>query len=416
MLRRADPSPEVRDPARRGAFAWALAATLAMFPLIWLGGLTTSHGAGMSVPDWPNTFGYNMFAVPWGHWLGSEAGGVFYEHTHRLLGTLAGLCAVGGVMNAWGVGRRGPWRGVFLASLGLTAGLYVAMKLAGGPAARSLGHAVSLAGATAAVAGIGWSCRRPRVEPAWLRWGFVALLAAVIAQGVLGGLRVVLIELNLAVVHGITGQLTLCLGGLLALASGRWWNEEHVPAEPRRATRLLAYGLAFALIVQLAAAAVMRHHDAGLAVPDFPLHYGQVVPPTTEAGLASANDARAFDYRLPPTTLWKVWLHVAHRLGAAVIVALTAAVVWRLWRAGVLRGHAALLGGLVLAQASLGVLTVWLAKPADVATLHVATGATLLLAAVLLAARLARLVRLARLDAPRPAVAPAGATRAFAVA
>jgi len=50
-------------------------------------GLVTSHGAGMAVPDWPNTYGYNMFAFPFSKWVG----GVLYEHSHRLMATFVGV-------------------------------------------------------------------------------------------------------------------------------------------------------------------------------------------------------------------------------------------------------------------------------------------------------------------------------------
>ena len=53
-----------------------------------MGGLVTSHGAGMSVPDWPNSYGYNMFLFPPSLWIG----GILYEHTHRLMGTVVGIC------------------------------------------------------------------------------------------------------------------------------------------------------------------------------------------------------------------------------------------------------------------------------------------------------------------------------------
>jgi cytochrome c oxidase assembly protein subunit 15 len=60
---------------------------LASLALIGVGGLVTSHGAGMAVPDWPTTYGYNMFAFPLSQWVG----GIFYEHTHRLVAAGVGL-------------------------------------------------------------------------------------------------------------------------------------------------------------------------------------------------------------------------------------------------------------------------------------------------------------------------------------
>src|ERR1039457_1910784 len=72
---------------RRSLHRFAVFTAIATLGLVGLGGLVTSHGAGMSVPDWPNTYGYNMFAFPISKWVG----GIFYEHTHRLLASAVGL-------------------------------------------------------------------------------------------------------------------------------------------------------------------------------------------------------------------------------------------------------------------------------------------------------------------------------------
>src|SRR5258708_21137129 len=76
--------PEKNNP---WLFRFAVLTAFVTFLLIGLGGVVTSHGAGMSVPDWPNTYGYNMFAFPISKWVG----GIFYEHTHRLLASAVGL-------------------------------------------------------------------------------------------------------------------------------------------------------------------------------------------------------------------------------------------------------------------------------------------------------------------------------------
>src|SRR5437667_3466297 len=83
------------------------AATLA---LIIIGGLVTSHGAGMAVPDWPNTYGYNMFAFPFSKWVG----GVLYEHSHRLMATFVGLLTAVLALCLWvrETRGRGRWLGV----------------------------------------------------------------------------------------------------------------------------------------------------------------------------------------------------------------------------------------------------------------------------------------------------------------
>src|SRR6184192_3454449 len=81
----------------------ALLTAASTFPLIFMGGLVTSHGAGMSVPDWPNSYGYNMFLFPPRLWIG----GILYEHTHRLYAAsvVGPLCIVTCIW-AWFVEQR----------------------------------------------------------------------------------------------------------------------------------------------------------------------------------------------------------------------------------------------------------------------------------------------------------------------
>src|SRR5690349_23440433 len=80
----------------------ALLTACATFPLIFMGGLVTSHHAGMSVPDWPNSYGYNMFLFPPNQWVG----GILYEHTHRLMATVVGFLSVVLTLWAWGTGSN----------------------------------------------------------------------------------------------------------------------------------------------------------------------------------------------------------------------------------------------------------------------------------------------------------------------
>ena len=388
---------------RSPAFLPAVLTTGAMFPLIWMGGLVTSTGTGMSVPDWPNTFGYNMWAVPLDHWLGRDAGGVFYEHFHRLLGTLVGFLAVVTALSAYGVARtkgRRRWLGIAAASFGVIAVVaYVGTRFGSEQVARGLGHFVGTFGGLSLLLAVATLCRR-REERAWLRRLTLALLAAVCVQGLLGGLRVVLVSVELAIAHGIFAQLTLCLGGFVCLAGTYWWASERPLKRanqregeaPGRSPGLAwgAFGLTGFIVAQLMVAAFMRHYDAGLAVPDVPLHFGQVVPPTDAASLAEANAVRAWDHRMEPVTLGQVWLHVAHRVGAVLVTLAAVGVLWQLWRRRAMPRHGGLVAGLLIVQITLGVLTVLWEKPADLATLHVACGASLLLATALLAARLGR--------------------------
>src|SRR5215510_3014597 len=72
----------------------SVALALVTFPLIWVGGLVTTYDAGMAVPDWPGTYGYNLLLYPWQSWLAAPWD-LFIEHGHRLLGATAGVVAIG---------------------------------------------------------------------------------------------------------------------------------------------------------------------------------------------------------------------------------------------------------------------------------------------------------------------------------
>ena len=75
----------------------ALLLAGATFPLLFIGGLVTSLGAGLAVPDWPTTFGYNMFLYPWSKMIG----GIFYEHSHRLVASSVGLITIALAWTFW---------------------------------------------------------------------------------------------------------------------------------------------------------------------------------------------------------------------------------------------------------------------------------------------------------------------------
>src|SRR5438874_13296029 len=92
----------------------ALLAACATFPLIFIGGLVTSKQAGMSVPDWPNSYGYNMFLFPPRFWVG----GILYEHTHRLMGTVVGMLSIVLAICVWWLVERKWGRGLAYCVLG----------------------------------------------------------------------------------------------------------------------------------------------------------------------------------------------------------------------------------------------------------------------------------------------------------
>src|SRR5215510_11729438 len=81
---------------------FALMTATATFPLLFVGGLVTSMGAGLAVPDWPTTFGYNMFTYPWSEMVG----GILYEHSHRLFGSAVGLLTILLAASLWKLESR----------------------------------------------------------------------------------------------------------------------------------------------------------------------------------------------------------------------------------------------------------------------------------------------------------------------
>jgi cytochrome c oxidase assembly protein subunit 15 len=189
-------------------FAWITCAAAVL--LIAIGGLVTGFRAGMAVPDWPNTYGWNMFLYP----LARMTGGVFYEHAHRLLGTLVGLAT-----------------------------LVLAIR-------------------TSTAAGQG----RGLAACVW------ATGLCVVVQGILGGFRVTANSPALAVVHGFFAHAILAaLVAAAAVASRCATGSASAPAPPGsgesgRFDRQLA-GLAAGLILlQTLLGTLVRQLDAGLLI------------------------------------------------------------------------------------------------------------------------------------------------------
>ncbi len=181
----------------------AVVTTVATFLLILAGGLVTNTGTGMAVPDWPTTFGYNMFLYPWA----KMTGGIFYEHTHRLLGSLVGALTLTLAIVLWAVDPRRY------------------------------------------VCGLG-----------------IAALAAVVLQGVLGGLRVVLAAEVLAIVHGAFAHAFFALVAAIALFTSPNWQASVPVLRSAGAWRLrrLALATSVGLYVQIFLGTLVTHLGARL--------------------------------------------------------------------------------------------------------------------------------------------------------
>jgi cytochrome c oxidase assembly protein subunit 15 len=341
---------------------FALLTAAATLMLIAAGGLVTSHEVGMAVPDWPNTYGYNMFLFPFSKWIG----GIFYEHSHRLIATMVGLLT--GVLAVWlWVRETRRWRRWIGVSL-----FVVALGLMG---ARQLPVYVGMASVSIVVVAFGiakfWR------NPGLLRWLGVAAFAAVILQGVLGGLRVVWFKDEIGIFHGALAQLFFCLICVLALLTSRWWREKGASA-PAMETRLPLLAT-FLILCQLVLGATMRHQHAGLAIPDFPLAFGKLWPAMDPNSVALYNAHRLEITAVNPITAFQIGLQMTHRMMAVAIIYAVGVCAWKLWRSieadAAARRLAVAWFGVILVQASLGAATIWSNKAADIATAHVVTGA-----------------------------------------
>ena len=225
--------------------------------------------------------------------------------------------------------------------------------------------------------------REPR--PAVRALGLAALFA-VILQGVLGGVTVLYkLPLAVSVTHACLGQTFFCITVALAMITGDSW--QRLATQPERApTALPALAAATTGIVfaQLVLGALVRHMHAGLAIPDFPLAFGRVIPPLVTPFIT---------------------IHFAHRVGALVVataVGATLVTALRHRAPAPLRRPAILAAVLVALQVALGALVIWTGRAVVPTTTHLVTGAALLATCLALALRAARMA-----TAPSAAVAPA---------
>jgi cytochrome c oxidase assembly protein subunit 15 len=174
----------------------ALLLSGATLVLILFGGLVTNTGAALAVPDWPTTFGHNMFLYPWSQMVG----GVFYEHSHRLIGSLVGALTLLLAFSLWVTGSR-----------------------------------------------------------RWLRWLGVGAVGFVSVQGLLGGLRVILLAEPLAIVHGALAQAFFGLTVALAFFTSREWFEEGPRAFADLSLRRLTLWATGSIYLQIVLGSFLTH-------------------------------------------------------------------------------------------------------------------------------------------------------------
>lgn len=202
---RTPPAEPPSQAAQRWLARFAIVAALAVAPLLFFGGLVTSTNSGIAVPDWPTTFGAQMFFYP----MGSETNpDVYLEHTHRLFGTLVGLTTL--VLLVW-TSVRERWT--------------------------------------------------------WPTKVVLAAFVLVCIQGVLGGLRVLHNDRLMAMLHGILAQPVFALIVALAAYLTPTFQQysTNTGTDPKAARRLKKFATALlnALILQLIFGALARHFRTG---------------------------------------------------------------------------------------------------------------------------------------------------------
>src|SRR5258708_6047974 len=176
-----------------------------------------------------------------------------------------------------------------------------------------------------------------RGQPGRLRWWGMIAFAAVILQGVLGGLRVVLFKDQIGIFHATLAQLFFALVCVIALFTSRWWPslggcsfpKAAVPGEMRPTSAGLAklFLVTTALIfLQLILGATMRHEHAGLAISDFPLAHGKLWPAMDVESVARYNQQRVEVTAANPITAFQIGLQMTHRAMALLILVCVGAV------------------------------------------------------------------------------------------
>jgi heme a synthase len=275
--------------------------------LLLAGSLVTSTASGLSVPDWPTTYGWNMFTFPPSKWVG----GIFYEHGHRLIASSVGFLTI--VLAAW---------------------LWVA---------------------------------DPR---RWMKRLGLAALGAVILQGVLGGITVLFfLPTAISSAHAGLAEIFFCITIAIALFTSPGWTRGD-DAVDDGALRAVASATTALIYVQILVGAVMRHSDAGLAIPDFPWMFGHLVP----------------DHWDP-----KIAVHFAHRVGALLVtlavIATSAHVLYYHRARRRLARPATLILALVAVQVTLGALTVLTRRDVWINSVHLVCGALVLATSIVITLR-----------------------------
>ena len=343
--------------AYKSSQAWlhrfAILTAIFTFALLFIGGLVTSHQAGLSVPDWPTSYGWSMFTFPMKDWTGN----IFYEHTHRLFASAVGFLIM---LQAFFWQER-TTHGFTLRSIWIWPVAVILYFVFGGG---FLGGGISvLFLSTLAIVQTVRAFRNAK-SPLPLRLSWLAL-SFVTVQGFLGGLTVILyLPPAVSSAHAGLGQATFCLTLAIAMVTNKRWDDRIIKRTEKSkfGLRTLSLVTVIVIFIQLLLGAVMRHTSSGLAIPTWPLApSGGVIPDFTSFGIA---------------------INFAHRTWALVVTLMmfiTARSIFRWFPREKSLIIPMTLGMFLLGlQIMLGAITIWTKKAVTPTTLHVSGGAAIL--------------------------------------
>jgi cytochrome c oxidase assembly protein subunit 15 len=293
--------------------------------LIFAGALVKSHEVGLSVPDWPTTYGYQMFKFP----FSDMVGGIFYEHGHRMIATVVGF---------------------------MTLVLSVIVYLSN--------------------------------NDLWLKKLTFLALGLVILQGLFGGLTVLLyLPAYISVIHAILAQTFFVL--IIFISFSLSIKDKENLQNPSNVSdlKLPAYFVSITIYIQLIIGAIMRHTESGLAIPDFPLSGGYIIPLFNQTMINSIKSMH-FDAGLQFVELSQIIIHFAHRIGAFIVALSIGYLFLKLIQLKLKFSiiHKLILSIVILLiiQIFLGAMTIWTVKNPLITSIHVLNGAIILGASLLI--------------------------------
>ena len=293
---------------------------LLTFFLIFVGALVKSTESGLSVPDWPTTFGENMFLFP----ISSMVGGIFYEHSHRLIASIVGICILINTI-------------LILLSNHLK----------------------------------------------YIKILSIITLISVIIQGILGGLTVLFfLPAWISTSHATLGQTTFCLTIVLAIITSPKWITFTL-SKIKSPINLLSIYTILAVWIQLIIGAIVRHTESALVALDFPKMNDKWIPSFSNKTISIINENR-FIYNfdsiidLEPITSNQLFIHFLHRYWGYTVFLVILYFAYQLYKKNNYKFISIILCLLISIQIGLGALTVLSLKHFIITSLHVSNGAAIL--------------------------------------